>query len=106
MVAASAPVERVPPATGVTAPMLEIEADVLLVQPYVKVAEPPIEMGPLLVSVATGTAGGGTGAAATVIADHGLQLFPSVDSVMVPVSPIELLSAHARTYQVPAEVKV
>ena len=34
------------------------------------------------------------------------QLFPSFDSVMVPVFEAELLSAQARTYQVAADGKV
>jgi hypothetical protein len=42
----------------------------------------------------------------TVIAVHTPQLFPSFDSVMVPVFAAELLSAHARTYHVAAEGKV
>ena len=36
-----------------------------------------------------------------------LQLLPSFDSAIVPLtSPAELLSAQARTYQVPEEAKV
>jgi hypothetical protein len=50
--------------------------------------------------------GGGGGGAATATAVHTPQLSPSSDSEMSPGSPEELLSAHARRYQVPADGKV
>ena len=47
-----------------------------------------------------------TGGFDTVTAVQPPQLFPSFDSVMVPVDAAELLSAQARTYQVAADGKV
>lgn len=52
-------------------------------------------------SVVTGPVG-----TVTVMAVHGPQLLPSLDSVIVPDEAAEFLSAHARTYHVATEGNV
>ena len=82
----------------------------VIIAPDVLIDETTTEetMGAVVSGVGVGEGvGDGVAATATAISTHAaLQLFPSFDSVIVPLSPEELLSAQARIEYVPPDGNV